>query len=539
MKKAIACLLVCILTFSVILTGCKNEEKQIIEGVQIALSDKQITIDGEKITNDNTQAVYSANDIVFYLAGQDFTYGEGEKEDEHEQSEADAHTVVHITKPGRYVLSGELSAGQVAVDLGEDAETDPDAVVTLILNDVDITCTVAPAIIFYNVYECGVADEESATKDVDTSKAGANVIIADGTENNIVGSHVAEIYKSYELSDDGTEVVDSKKLHKYDAAFYSKKTMNVTGGEKGDGILNITADNEGLDSELHLTINGGNISIESGNDGINTNEDNVSVTTINSGNLNILVTGSTGEGDGIDSNGWLVINGGTVTCQACGTSGDAGIDSDMGIYINGGTVVASGNMMDRIAGGDQTYAVFNFTSSQSGESTYILKNAEEKEVATYKPTNAFTYLVVAGDYLTEGEYSLWQDGKALSVAQTGGQQMQRPDNMEMPEDMTFPEGMENMTPPENMGERPEMPEGMEPPEGFDGKNPFENKGERPQMPENPEDMTLPEGMENMTPPEDMQGGKNPMMGNVSSENLSTTFTINKGGNQFMVVATEQ
>ncbi|MBQ8767885.1 MAG: hypothetical protein IJZ16_13900, partial [Clostridia bacterium] len=114
MKKVIACLLVCILAFSVILTGCKNEEKQIIEGIQIALSDNEITVDGEKITNDNTQAVYSANDIVFYLAGQDFTYGEGEKEDEHEQSEADAHTVVHITKPGRYVLSGELSAGQVA-----------------------------------------------------------------------------------------------------------------------------------------------------------------------------------------------------------------------------------------------------------------------------------------------------------------------------------------------------------------------------------------------------------------------------------------
>ena len=42
------------------------------------------------------------------------------------------------------------------MDLGEDAETDPDAVVTLILNGVDITCTVAPAIIFYRVYECGL-----------------------------------------------------------------------------------------------------------------------------------------------------------------------------------------------------------------------------------------------------------------------------------------------------------------------------------------------------------------------------------------------
>lgn len=262
MKKIFACILVLVLLFA----GCSTPKEQQIEGTQIKLSDKEITVDGETVTSDNTQAVYAANDIVFYLAGQDFTYGEGAKEDEHEQAEADAHTVVHITKPGRYVLSGELSAGQIAVDLGEDAEENPEATVTLILNGVDIACTVAPAVIFYNVYECGVADDETATKDVDTSTAGANVIIADGTENNINGSYVAKIYKSYELNEDGTEVVDSKKLHKYDAAFYSKKTMNIDGGEKGDGFLNIKAENEGIDSELHLTINGGNINITSGND---------------------------------------------------------------------------------------------------------------------------------------------------------------------------------------------------------------------------------------------------------------------------------
>lgn len=523
MKKILSCFLVCILVFTLCFTGCKKEEKQVIEGVQIALSDNEITVDGEKITNNNSQAVYSANDIVFYLAGKDFTYGEGEKDEEHQQSEADSHTVVHITKPGRYVLSGKLSAGQVAVDLGEEAETDPQAVVTLILNGVDITCSVAPAIIFYNVYECGVADEETATKDVDTSKAGANVIIADGTTNNIDGSHVAKIYKSYELNEDGTEVVDSKKLHKYDAAFYSKKTMNVTGGEKGDGILNITADNEGLDSELHLTINGGNINITSGNDGINTNEDNVSVTTINGGNLNIVVTGSTGEGDGIDSNGWLVINGGSVNCSACAVSGDAGIDSDKGIYINSGSVVASGNMMDRIAGGEQTYAVFTFDINQSGNNTYTLQRTDGTVVNEYKPINDFTYLVIAGDYLTEGEYSLCLNGETLSVAQTGGQQMQKPENMEMPEDMTLPEGM---TPPENMGERPERPNDFEKPKDM------ENMGERPEMPEN---MKPPEGMENMKP----QGGRKPMGESGIAENISTTFTIVKGGNNFMVVSSDK
>ena len=434
---------------------------------------------------------------------------------------------MHITKPGRYILSGKLSAGQIAVDLGENAGEDPEAVVTLILNGVDITCTVAPAVIFYNVYECGTTDEESATKDVDTKDAGANVIIADGTENNIHGSYVAKIYKSYELSEDGTEVVDSKKLHKYDGAFYSKKTMNIDGGDKGNGVLNIYAENEGLDSELHLTINGGIINIASGNDGINTNEDSVSVTTMNGGSLNILCNGTTGEGDGIDSNGWLIINGGTVTAQACATSGDAGIDSDKGIYINGGKVIATGNMLDHIAGGEQTYAVFSFASRQSGVNTYTLKNADGKIVGEYSPINAFTYLIVAGDELIPGDYTFWDGNTQLSASAVKGMQggMPQGERPQMPENFTPPEmpqgdmqqfpgnisDMEDFTRPENMnGERPQMPNG-EPPHG-----------ERPQMPEN---------MENMTPP-NMGGFGGMGMANVES---STTFTIVKGGNQFVNV----
>ena len=38
--------------------------------------------------------------------------------DAHTAEEAAAHTVVHITQPGTYVLSGTLSAGQIAVDHG-------------------------------------------------------------------------------------------------------------------------------------------------------------------------------------------------------------------------------------------------------------------------------------------------------------------------------------------------------------------------------------------------------------------------------------
>ena len=524
-----------------------SRSKEYTDAVNIVLADTGITVDGAAVSKEETAPVYAANDIVFYLEGQGFTYGEGTEADEHSQEEADRHTVVHITQPGTYAVSGSLSAGQIAVDLGEEAEEDPEAVVTLILNGVDITCEVAPAVIFYNVYECGQADAETATRDVDTSAAGANVVIADGTYNTVNGSYVARIYKSYELNEAGTEVVDNKKLHKYDGAFYSKMSMNVDGEEKETGVLEINAENEGLDSELHLTINGGNIKITSGNDGINTNEDGVSVTTINGGSLAITVDGSTGEGDGIDSNGWLVINGGNVTAYACSFSGDAGIDSDMGIHINGGTVVATGNMLDQISESSQNYAVFSFASGHSGGNTVTLKNDKKKAVGRWNTVNDYSYLILSLPEMTAGTYTLYEGDTQLAgmagdmgfggmgggFGFAGGQ---------MPEGFEggkLPEGFEGGKMPENFegGELPEGFEGGELPEGFE-------EGKMPEMPEMPEGEMPSEGQK---PTGDMpaggfggNGGRPGIgmgqQGFGGMAELSAEFVISAGGNYFNFVS---
>ena len=435
-----------IMSVMMLVTGCQGKD-DIVSGTNISLdgateinlSEFGIKVNGAEISEDKTAPVYRANDIVYYPEGKDFTFGEGDILDAFPYEVAVNQTVVHIAKPGVYEISGELS-GQIAVDLGEDAKDDPEAVVTLVLDNADIRCEVAPAVIFYNVYECGEKDEKSATMEVDTTSAGANIVIADGSVNNISGEYVAKIYKSVELSEDGTKVVDSKKLHKYDGAFYSKMSMNIYGGKKDDGILNIYGTNEGLGTELHLTINGGIVNIKSGNDGINTSEDNISVCTVNGGELNVVVTGETGEGDGIDSNGWLIINDGTVRASACGKSMDSGIDADKGIFINGGIVIASGNMLDRIDG-TQGYSVFGFGGKQKGSVTaYSIKNSNGEEVVSYTPANDFSNLVFSSDKLTEGEYNLWAGDERLAVAKVEGMM-----------------GMLGGRPP--MGERPEgMPQ---------------------------------------------------------------------------------
>lgn len=336
---------------------------------RLILSDNGVTLDGKE---PDTNTVTVTNDIVYYHDGTDDSYGEGAEADMHTAEEADAHTVVTIREAGTYLVSGQLSAGQLAIDLGEDAKRDPQAVVTLVLDGVDITCTVAPAVIFYNVYECDeawVAYDEEETEDyaasplVDTSAAGANVILADGSVNQITGSYVARIYR------EGT----TKKLHKYDGAFYSKMSMNVNGETEGTGALTIIADNEGLDSELHLTINGGSITIQAQNDGINTNEDNVSVTTINGGTLQINA-GLGEEGDGIDSNGHIVINGGAIYSMASDHSPDGGLDANGDILINGGHVAALGVRNDMVsADSKQLYMELSFSSLLPAGSTVELE----------------------------------------------------------------------------------------------------------------------------------------------------------------------
>ena len=496
--------LLCLLLALVLLTGCTAGPVQTT--APAADGEVLIRLSDEGVEFPENSGVHVANDIIYYEAGHGEDYGEGEAWEAHTPEEAAEHTVVHITRPGVYRLTGKLSLGQIAVDLGENAKDDPTAAVVLILDNAEIICRVAPAVIFYHVYECGQPD----------AAAGASVLLADGSNNRIVGSHVAKIYKP------GTD----EKLHKYDGAFYSRMSMKLDGA----GKLRIEADNEGLDSEMHLTIDGGEIYIESGNDGINTNEDGVSVTTVNAGFLRIDVAGTTGEGDGIDSNGSVVINGGWVEAYACGSSMDSGIDADLGIQINGGTVIATGNMLDRIEEGGQTYAVFQFAQSQH-ELTWTLKDPWDSPVMECQTPNDFSNLLFSSPALTEGTYSLFSgDTRFMGAPALGGfvggfQPIERPDwpgrddgDVEIPPQPTVEYEIQGGQPPA----RPEdMPLGQ-PPEGSDPSNMPAGP-----MPEGGVEMPMPEMPGGVRPPQDGYQGVL-----IPSVALTTDFAIVQGANYF-------
>lgn len=306
----------------------------------------------------------------------------------HSEEEAWANPVLHITRPGTYELSGSWH-GQIWVDLGDqdDTFTDESAKVTLILNGVDVTCDVAPALVFYSVYEADNTweDRDSYGPEIDISNAGARVVTADDSTNTFEGTNVYRMLKAkYKDEDSAAAVKVQKKMRKTDGAFYSYRSLLIEGGEKGNGKVNIIAGHEGMNSELHLTINGGRVNIQSQDDGVNVNEDGVSVLTVNGGELHI-VAGLGMEGDGVDSNGYLVINGGVVISAAKPMS-DSGLDSDRGSFVNGGYVVATGSTMDW-AESDSKQVTMNlqFAADQASDEAIIVTDPDGKVIFAYDP----------------------------------------------------------------------------------------------------------------------------------------------------------
>ncbi len=265
----------------------------------------------------------------------------------HSEIEAYENPVLHINKAGTYILEGNFQ-GQIAIDLGKDAFTDETARVTLVFNGVDITCTVAPAVVFFNVYESDNDWEEKESHDnkIDVFDAGAFVILKDGKVNHVTGANVYRLLKP-NYKKEGSTV--QKKRYKMDGAFYSYQSLYICGEEEGSGILNITSTTfEGLNSELHLQIDGGYITIVSQDDGINVNEDDVSVFCMNDGHLTIFA-GQGIEGDVIDSNGYIVVNGGTILGTSPSVS-DEILDSNNGIEVSDKATVISNGAMKNNAG---------------------------------------------------------------------------------------------------------------------------------------------------------------------------------------------
>ena len=209
------------------------------------------------------------------------------------------------------------------------------------------------------------------------------------------------------LEENTTNILKDKGSSEYDGCIYSTGKLTI----EGSGILKVYGnqeEGEGIATETNdITINGGDIYIESADDGLNAGGDG-GVITINNGNIFIKA-----NGDGIDSNKNLIVNGGKVYTMGSSVGGDAGIDTDGIFEINGGEVIALGS--DMLQNPEETskqkYISFTLNSKIDNGSKISLKDTNGNEVVSFEAEETFKTLIISNSNLSNGTYYLYINGE--------------------------------------------------------------------------------------------------------------------------------
>ncbi len=313
-------------------------------------------------------------------------------------SEATAYTVsdgkdVSITAEGVYVLSGSAKNVTIVVDAGDEDK------VQLVLDGLNVTNDDSPVIYVKNADKVFVTTAEGTentlsvtgtfTADGSTNTDavifsrddlvlnGLGTLNISSTDNGvsckddlkITGGvlNVSAADACIEANDsisvaDGTITVKSSKkdgLHaenedddKEGWIYICGGTLNVTAADDGihavsiiqidGGTINVTAA-EGIEATW-VQINDGEITISATDDGINGGQKSKSYTVcveINGGSLSITM--GQGDTDGIDTNGNLIITGGTISVNA-----QSPFDYDGTLTHTGGTIIVNGTETDQI-----------------------------------------------------------------------------------------------------------------------------------------------------------------------------------------------
>ncbi len=291
-------------------------------------------------------------------------------------------------------------------------------------------------------------------------------------------------------------------------ALCSDTSVSVSGGS-------LTAEScyEGVEAPL-ISLSGGELTLYPLDDGLNASASLLTGTQtpqvlISGGSLTIVNT-TAQDADGIDSNGDILITGGTVRVSLPGSGTNSALDygSESGgvCLVSGGSIIACGGyaMAEGFdAESEQCSVLYNFASGAAAGTTVALEDSEGNTLVSWEVPCSFTsvelsipelqlgesYLMVVGEMVEEltlsevsasygdaqssmfGGSMTW--GGAQPRGEFGGFTGEAP---EPPEGAggEASDGSEPPSPPEGAedGERPE------PPEGFDGEAP--DMGERPE-----------------------------------------------------------
>ena len=175
--------------------------------------------------------------------------------------------------------------------------------------------------------------------------------------------------------------------------------------QSGNGMMGGNSDNMGQ-------LQGMPDNNKSGNMGGFGNSDSNATMTINGGNLFVNASG-----DGLDANGSIYINGGTVIICGPTSDGDTAIDFDSACEIKGGTVMAFGSsgMLETPTSAENGACIVTSFSSVSAGTQYTLTDSTGKTILSYTPSKAYASAIVySADISTGNTYTV----NAGSVSQS-------------------------------------------------------------------------------------------------------------------------
>ena len=225
---------------------------------------------------------------------------------------------------------------------------------------------------------------------------------------------------------------DEQDLTEGDPYYFYKATGAISSDIdiyfEGKGILNIISKNkEGIESKANLAFIGGEgeYNISSEDDGLNTS----SVRTpdkavrndifINVKSLTSIVSPEASEGDAIDSNGKITIEGGKIIALSK-PGQDNGIDSNDGTYINGGTVLATGDMNTEIdSSSKQKTTILTFKDKVKENELITMLDSSNNVVFSYLTDRSYGELLYSSPALKDETYTLYKNGEVDGTSTHG------------------------------------------------------------------------------------------------------------------------
>lgn len=349
--------------------------------------------------------------------------------------------VININGVGDYELTGSITGGMIGVNTNNISGN-----INIILNNVNIDTDSkkAPAIYVYNkdknYTDCIVTIKTlKGTKNyleggklkkvsligLDELDKYTNYYANDSLTNYNNFSSYYGIYTSDEIKNIlfATVQADNEDLQDGDPYYFYKASGAISSDIdlyfEGEGYLSVTSKNkEGIETKGNLTFSGGTGDYE-----VYANDDCLNTTTANSSNgtvrnnltidvnsLLAYVNPEADEGDAIDSNGTLTINGGTIYAFAHPTSQDAGLDSNNGTYLNGGTIIATGNMVDAISSDSKQDFIYASFNTINADTLIVIKDQDDNIIVAFKTSRNIQNILYSAENLDYKSYKIYTGG---------------------------------------------------------------------------------------------------------------------------------